>query len=239
MKKKFGFGVGLAILSCLLLTKGLMSVSASPLIPDLGTGTWSTGTESTIDLEKYPAPYNWYQLVEKGVKVSKAGEICHPFRGGQFKWVGDIRQLVDGKWKKINTTQGWLKGPESTYQICAQAPAAGTYALFAYYTGPNENLGSSCAEGLTLIASSPIDFVNNATQIEWSGTSWSSSEITNWNTDYCNVPVYNYGESDITVVVRYGDNTCVNETVTPVDAAWISGVIADGVCPLAVYQQEK
>jgi hypothetical protein len=65
--------------------------------------------------------------------LTAAGQVCHPFRGGQFGWVGDIRQLVGKDWVKVPTTQGFLFGSDGSYFACAAAPAAGTYAFFAYF----------------------------------------------------------------------------------------------------------
>jgi hypothetical protein len=110
----------------------------TPVDTSIAPGSWSTGTEFDVDLVKYPVPYDWMQLLTKGVTITEAGTICHKFRGGQFEWIGDIRQLVDGKWVKIPTTQGWLNGEEAPYMVCGTAPSAGTYALFGYFTGSAE-----------------------------------------------------------------------------------------------------
>ena len=63
MKKMVGLITGLVLLCGLLLLKGSLSASASSTVPDLGAGSWSAGTEIAIDLEKNPAPYDWYQLI--------------------------------------------------------------------------------------------------------------------------------------------------------------------------------
>lgn len=65
--------------------------------------------------------------------IAVSGQICHPFRGGQFGWVGDIRQLVGKDWVKVPTTQGFLFGSDGSYFACAAAPTAGSYAFFAYF----------------------------------------------------------------------------------------------------------
>jgi hypothetical protein len=104
--------------------------------PTIAAGSWNAGTETEIDLTAFPAPYTWFQLFAQGVTITEPGKICHEFRGGQFGWVADIRQLVDGKWVKAPTTQGWLNGEEAAYTVCVEAPTAGTYALFAYYIEP-------------------------------------------------------------------------------------------------------
>lgn len=99
----------------------------------VSAGDWTSGIEVPIDLKQNPAP-EWLQLMDDGVSITTPGIICHPFRGGRFGWVADIRQLVDGKWVKVLTTLSRLT-PEGEMIACADATAAGTYALFGYYTG--------------------------------------------------------------------------------------------------------
>lgn len=140
MKKIGGFIIAFILVITLVLVNGSTPVYAN----NNDDGTWSTGTEITIDLAKNPAPYTWLQLMGTGVKVDAPGQICRVFRVGQYNWVADMRHLVNGKWVKITTTQGFLDGKEASYMACGQAPAAGTYALFAYFTGQSES-GSSCA----------------------------------------------------------------------------------------------
>ncbi len=106
-------------------------------LPVLDEGNWNIGTEFTLDLTSNPAP-TWLQLLSRGDVITSPARICHPFRGGQFKWVGEIRQLLDGQWVKIETETGYLNGSEGQFVACANAPVAGTYALFGYYTGPSE-----------------------------------------------------------------------------------------------------
>lgn len=102
-------------------------------------GTWivttGTGTEVDVSQSAATAP-DWLQLFGKGITLEAGSKICHPFRGGQFGWVGQIRQLKDGKWVKLVTTGEWVPSTEGQYMACAQAPAAGTYALFGYYIAP-------------------------------------------------------------------------------------------------------
>jgi hypothetical protein len=78
-------------------------------------------------------PGNWYQLKSDGIKVDGPTKICHPFDEGRFGWTGEIFQLVEGAWVKLSTTVGWVPTVEGKFKACAQAPAAGTYALFAYF----------------------------------------------------------------------------------------------------------
>ncbi len=101
----------------------------------LASGDWTEGNPVEVDLVTNPAPA-WLQLVAGGTKTIEAGEICHPFRGGQFYWVGEIRQLKDGKWIKLATTVDWSPNKEGKLMACANAPAAGIYALFAWFDAP-------------------------------------------------------------------------------------------------------
>jgi hypothetical protein len=78
-------------------------------------------------------PQEWYQLKSDGLKLDAASGICYPFDEGRFGWTGEIFQLVEGAWIKLATTVGWVPTEEGKFLACAQAPAAGTYALFAYY----------------------------------------------------------------------------------------------------------
>lgn len=101
-------------------------------------GSWSNGTIVDVSNMMDSKPV-WLQLLSTdGVKLTKAGQICHPFRGGQFGWIGEIREFKDGKWVKLLTTTSWVPDEEGTMYACATAPEAGTYALFGYYNGPRE-----------------------------------------------------------------------------------------------------
>ncbi len=237
MKKIYKVVFVLFFIGVLLATNSLSSVTARPTISSIAPGSWSTGTEFTIDLEKYPAPYDYLQLFGKGVKLATYGEICHPFTGGQHNWVADIRRLVNDKWVKVPTEQGWLNGVEALYEACAQAPAAGTYALFAYYNGPRESAAaSSCAAGLTLITTSPADYENVAREATWNGETWATEDSANWNTSLCNLPVVNFSPSTIVVTVRTATNSCNNHTINPGQTAWISSPVVGGTCPLELYE---
>ena len=121
------------------------------------------GAEVAIDLEAAPAPA-WLQLLAKGLKIEAPARICHPFRGGQFGWTADIRRLVNGKWVKLATTADWVPSREGKFMACAQAPAAGTYALFGYYREQTAAIAPTCLEGLRVSAH---------------GYSWNSEELRN------------------------------------------------------------
>ncbi len=127
----------LSVLGLALATLPLGEVNAlpDPVNIPLDTGTWTAGNDFYVDLSVNPAPA-WLQLMGKGTKVAEAGQICHPFRGAQFYWVGEIRQLVAGDWVKLPTTVDWVPSKEGRLMACAMAPAAGKYALFGYFSPP-------------------------------------------------------------------------------------------------------
>ena len=78
-------------------------------------------------------PREWYQLKADALKVDGATQICHGFDDGRYGWTGEIFRLVGDAWVKLATTVGWVPNEEGHYMACAQAPAAGTYALFGYF----------------------------------------------------------------------------------------------------------
>ena len=128
----------------MLLVAGLFAVSApknvaaktyQPATTVLASGDWSTGTPVDVNFTDNPAP-SWMQLLAKPVEVTEPGKICHDFRGGQFGWVGEIRQLVDGEWVKVPVTIGWVPNTEGAFMICADVSSAGTFALFGFYNPP-------------------------------------------------------------------------------------------------------
>ena len=146
MKKWFNITIAITLVFGIMLAVPSQNVQAKAE-PKTVTDTWQygpdvTGTEVELDLTTMPAP-DWLQLMSTGLQISGASKICYPFRNAQFHWEGEIRQLVDGKWIKLDTTVA-RHDSEADYQACAQAPAAGTYALFAYYDGPAEG-GLNCA----------------------------------------------------------------------------------------------
>lgn len=132
MKKGLQICVAIIIVLCIGWVNAPQAVEAKDT--KVAEGVWNTGTEVDVDA-LVPAELN---LLTKGVKITKAGLICHPFRGGQFHWVGEIRQLKDSQWVKLPTVLDWVPSTEGVFTACAQAPAAGTFALFGYYNGPLE-----------------------------------------------------------------------------------------------------
>ncbi|MBA4384853.1 MAG: hypothetical protein C0410_08960 [Anaerolinea sp.] len=128
----FVFGIILASAPLNAQAKQIETVTPNPLVAG---GSWSTGSNVDVSTLAASAP-TWLQLLTGGVKVTDAGKICHPFRGGQFGWVGIIMQYKDGQWVKLATTNDWVPNKEGEFMSCAQAPAAGTYALFGYWKRP-------------------------------------------------------------------------------------------------------
>ena len=104
----------------------------------LAAGAWSTGTPVEVDLTAAPAPEWLHLMTTDGVVVKEPTQLCHELGGGKFHWVGEIRELKGDRWVKLETTSHWSPDEEGVLMVCAQAPSAGTYALFAYYNGPQE-----------------------------------------------------------------------------------------------------
>ncbi len=129
------------IIICLGVVK--MPDTAQAISP--AEGSWNTGQEVKLDMLKNPGP-SWMNLLSTAIKITAPAKICHPFRGGQYHWVGQIMQLKDGKWTKVTTVNDWVPSKEGEFMSCAQANEAGTYALFGYYNGPAEtaNDTSTC-----------------------------------------------------------------------------------------------
>jgi len=138
MEKVFKFTVVALIVAGLLFLNAPKNVQAGYIgtsIPSLAPGDWSTGSNVDVNFTDNPAP-SWMQLLTSPVKVTEPGQICHNFRGGQFGWVGEIRQLVDGQWVKVPVTVGWVPSTEGAFMICADVSSAGTYALFGFFNPP-------------------------------------------------------------------------------------------------------
>jgi hypothetical protein len=110
----------------------LVTTTYKTLIAD---GSWSLGQYADVTTLAASAP-QWMQLLTDGVKLTSAVRICHPFHGGQFGWVGEIRQYKNGEWFKLKTTNDWVPNQEGEFLSCADAPSAGTYALFGYWIRP-------------------------------------------------------------------------------------------------------
>ncbi|MDP3448942.1 MAG: hypothetical protein Q8R87_00055 [Anaerolineaceae bacterium] len=142
-------GINIIFATCIILLIGFVNAPKTVEAKDtkVAEGVWNTGTEVDVDAT-VPESLN---LLTKGVKVTKPGLICHPFRGGQYHWVGEIHQLKNGNWVKLKTTNDWYPDKEGQFMACAQAPSAGTYALFGYYNGPLETAGDYSFDCSTVV----------------------------------------------------------------------------------------
>lgn len=111
-----------------------------PNLPELGypSGSWTSGTSINGDTSGILPPVNWVQLLGKPVKISASTDLCLPFPGGQFGWVGSIYRSTKTGWELVPTSTGWMPNKEGSVMACAEVPASGTYALFAYFTRPPE-----------------------------------------------------------------------------------------------------
>lgn len=161
MKKTICVISAVVITFCLIFLNAPHSVFAGVITqkPLVAQGEWNTGTGVDVRTSAESAP-EWLQLLDtNGVQITAPAKICHPLRGGQFGWVGQIRQLKDGKWVKLTTVNDWVPNKEGAFMSCAQAPAAGTYALFGYYIAPEVPAEAAyvCDSGIWLDASSGVD----------------------------------------------------------------------------------
>jgi len=107
--------------------------------PEVEVWYWDNAGVTGDEVPMYTittTPREWYQLKAEGLMIDGPAKICRPFKAGRFGWVGEIFQLVDGNWVKLPTTAAWMPDSEGKYTVCAQAPAAGTYALFGYWIRP-------------------------------------------------------------------------------------------------------
>jgi hypothetical protein len=141
MKKSGLFVViSVAMAFCLLAIVGTSAVLACTTVTGDGTtDVWEAETIENLTSEIPQneitvAPPTDQQLVSTGAVVSGPTNICYPFSGGQYGWVGQIRMLSEGSWVGLPTTVKWVPDEEGKLMACAYAPAAGTYALFAYWS---------------------------------------------------------------------------------------------------------
>lgn len=141
MKKIFSFVFILVfICSLIALSPGKASAVQDIVTPEPAK-VWEWYAEGVEGVEIpmdtiTTKPREWYQLKSTGLKINGASGICYPFDEGRHGWTGEIFQLVEGTWVKRPTTVGWVPTEEGRYLACAQAPAAGEYALFAYFSKP-------------------------------------------------------------------------------------------------------
>jgi hypothetical protein len=141
--------VMITLLICLLVASAPSKVSAIVEPPKysppsgIANGSWEWNDSSVpgheVDINLSSTPNSpWLQLLSKGIVLSGATEICHPFQGGQFGWTGVIYELKGETWQKLTTTNKWVPDEEGQFMSCANAQEAGTYALFGYFIQPEK-----------------------------------------------------------------------------------------------------
>ena len=136
MKKLIMYVVAFLLVSSVLLAGSVVQVKAAFIgYPSIAGGDWSSGTSTVVDFTTNPIP-DWMMSLTSPVKITEAGKVCHDFRGGQFGWVGQIRQLVDGKWVEVESTIGWVPNTEGKFMICADVQSGGTFGLFGFFNPP-------------------------------------------------------------------------------------------------------
>jgi len=140
MKKIVSLVFVTALLVTLFLVKPVTASAAFRIItPEPEVWYWDNSGVTGEVIPMYTittTPREWYQLKADGLKIDGPAYICRPFWAGRFGWVGEIFQMVDETWVKLPTTAKWVADNEGKYTVCAQAPAAGTYALFGYWIKP-------------------------------------------------------------------------------------------------------
>lgn len=99
----------------------------------IADGDWSSGSEPDVDLSKINPPKSYMQLLGEGVKATEKGRICHPFRGGEYGWWGNLYQLDHGKWTKVTTYFIWYPDSEGEFMACTYATPGAVYALFGAF----------------------------------------------------------------------------------------------------------
>jgi len=139
--KNFGKTMFVVIIALtLFMAAAPVSASANfirPVSPGVAPGNWEwttgvDGSEIPMDLVTTNPPA-WRLLLTNGLNVAGGAKICHPFRGGQFGWTGEIYMLNGDSWEKLTTNVDWVPTTEGRLMACAQASAAGIYALFGFY----------------------------------------------------------------------------------------------------------
>jgi hypothetical protein len=134
MNKSMSISFTFVLVLTMVLATVPGTVLAKPSTPSsVADGNWTVGTAAVLNLTGTVYP-EWLQLMDiKGVVITAPGQVCHPFRGGNYGWTADIRQLVGDTWEKVTTTMSWVPDEDGQYMACAAAQTAGTYALFGYY----------------------------------------------------------------------------------------------------------
>lgn len=156
MKKQIKISITIALVLTMLVVMipgNVNAISLSPR-PEIAPGSWIftsdvVGSEVQPDTLTTPAP-TWRLLITNGLVLSGPSRICHEFTGYQVGWMGDIYMETGDAWTKLATTIEWVPTTEGHLMACAQAPAAGTYALFAYWDKPDG--WQSCTTSFASIA---------------------------------------------------------------------------------------
>ena len=130
--------IGVLILSVFVINAVSVVFAAPASLPALGT--WMASNEEAIEkiIPQYQLnePTDDYALLQSdAVKVSGYTRICHPYRGGQFGWTPEIRELTRLGWVVVPTKSGWEPDEEGQYMACANV-IPGTYAIFGYWEKP-------------------------------------------------------------------------------------------------------
>jgi len=138
---KLSVTIALVLTMIVVTIPGKAYAKPIPPRPDIAPGSWTwtsgvSGSEIQPDTLTTPAP-TWRLLITNGLVLSGPAYLCHEFTGNQNGWMGDIYMLAGDAWTKLATTVDWVPTTEGHLMACAQAPSAGTYALFAYWTKPD------------------------------------------------------------------------------------------------------
>jgi len=157
---RIGIVVALVLSIAIAAVPGKVSAKAIIFNPDIAPGSWTwtvgaTGSEVLPDTLTVPAP-TWRLIKTNGLVLSGPATMCHEFTGNQVGWMGDIYMLNGDAWTKLATTVDWVPTIEGHLMACAQAPAAGTYALFAYWEKP-DGWQPSCKTAYSSLEATYID----------------------------------------------------------------------------------
>ena len=125
----------------------MLAASASVLLSDVPakvhTAGWTARDDETAVavipqylLAEMVFDDGYSLLMSSGFTINGATQICYPWRQGQFGWTSEIRVKEGQTWISIPTTTEWVPDEEGALMTCANAPAAGTYAVFGYWEKP-------------------------------------------------------------------------------------------------------
>ncbi len=193
----------LGFLAIVLAFSAVLATSPQPALA-VGSDAWLTpGADASVKVQAVnvdqaaaTAPA-WMQQFSEGIDISKPTKICYPFRQGNFKWVPQILHVTGTLWSKVETSKETLSGPEGTLMACATPVEAGTYALFAYYTGrvekkvvlpPDDGEQFFAVTGWTVTITPYFDGYNisliSANDVNWSGYYPTATKLA-WGIRHC------------------------------------------------------